>query len=216
MKRSSLVITILLLLCSSSLAQTKLPNDGLVKDGVYFNLFFNLGYTYPAGWVVHDEALNERIHERALDLAAKSGNLAQQKNTFVLLTVSRYARGTPNIPMNPTVFVVAEKISHVPGNPNGRDYLLSLRPLKLKRGVQSVLKEPLEVSIAGTQYFRDNYTGEVNGVSMKQAIFVTVKKGYAVIFSFTGEDEKSVDEMVKTINTILPVGRGGNRPLANP
>jgi hypothetical protein len=206
MKHSPLASAILLLLCFSAHAQTKLPNDGLVKDGVYFNSFFGLSFTYPTGWVVYDEAINERIHERAKEEAAKTGNLAQQKNTYVLFTSTRYPRGTPGIAVNPVVFVVAER---VPGNFNGKDYLLSLRPLKLKRGMQPVLTQPLEFRVAGLQFFRDNYTGEVNSVTMREAIFVTVKKGYALIFSFTGQDEKSVGEMVETMNTILPSGTGG-------
>lgn len=205
MKLNPLVSALLLLLCFSAHAQTKLPNDGLVKDGRYFNLFFGLGFTYPTGWVVHDEAINERIDERAKEEAAKTGNLAQQKNTYVLFTSTRYPRGTSGIAVNPFVFVVAEK---VPGNANGKDYLLSLRPLKQKRGIQPVLTEPLEFRVAGLQFFRDNYTGEVNSVPMTQAIFVTVKKGYALIFSFTGEDQKSVDEMAQTMKTILPIGVG--------
>ena len=72
-----------------------------------------------------------------------------------------------------------------------------------------MLPEPLEFGVAGLQFFRDNYTGEVNGVPLKQAIFVTVKKGYALIFSFTGEDQKSVDEMAETMKTISRVGTGG-------
>lgn len=102
--------------------------------------------------------------------------------------------------------MVAEKVT---GNFNGKDYLLSLRPLKQKRGIKPVLTEPVEFHVAGLQFFRDNYTGEVNSVPMRQAIFVTVKNGYALIFSFTGQDEKSVGEMVETMNTILPLGTGG-------
>lgn len=205
MKLNPLVSALLLLLCFSTHAQTKLPNDGIVKGGAYFNLFFGLGFRYPTGWVVLDEAINERIHERAKEEAAKTGNLARQKNTYILFTSSRYPRGTPGIAVNPSVFVVAEKVS---GNPNGKDYLLSLRPLRQKRGRQPVLTEPLEFRVAGLQFFRDNYTGEVNSVPIREAIFVTVKKGYALIFSFTGQDEKSVGEMVETMNTILPLGTG--------
>ena len=206
MKHSPLASAILLLLCFSAQAQTASPENGQVKSGEYLNLFFGLAFTYPKDWVVHDEAINKRINEGAREEAAKTGNLAQQKNTYVLFTSTRYPRGTPGLAVNPVVLVVAEK---VPANANGKDYLFSLRPLRQKRGIQPVLPEPLEFSVAGLQFFRDNYTGEVNSVALKQAIFVTVKKGYALIFSFTGEDQKSVDEMAETMKTISRVGTGG-------
>jgi hypothetical protein len=83
MKQSPLACAILLLLCFSAHAQTKLPNDGLVKDGVYFNLFFGLSFTYPTGWVVHDEGINERIQERAEEFSQErlspKGKMAYSK-----------------------------------------------------------------------------------------------------------------------------------------
>ena len=206
MKHSPLATAILLLLCFSAHAQTALPDDGQVKNGVYFNLFFSFGFRYPKDWVVHDEAINERIRERAKE-EAKSRELPPLK-AYLLFTASRHPRGTPGIALNPTVLVIAENIAPVPRNYNGRDYLLEVRPLKLKEGAQPLLNEPVEFLVNGFQFFRDDYRREVNGVSMRQAIFVTVKNGYALAFSFTGEDQKSVDEMAQAMKTILPAGIG--------
>jgi hypothetical protein len=208
MKHSPFASAILLLLCFSAQAQTALPDDGQVKDGVYLNLFFSFAFTYPKDWVVHDEAINERIRERAKEEAAKSGTLSQQKNTYLLFTASRYPRGTPGIALNPTVGVIAENITPVPRNYTGKDYLLSVRQLQVKRGKRPLLNEPVEFRIAGLQFFRDDYSAEVNGVSLRTAVFVTLKKGYALAFSFNGEDQKSVDEMAQAMNTVLPIGAG--------
>jgi hypothetical protein len=212
MKHSRLLLTILLLLCFSTHAQTSSPDDGLVRDGVYYNSFFSLSFAYPKDWVVHDEAVNERIRERAIEEAAKTGNVARQKNTYLLLAVTRHPKGTPGIPMNPAILVAAEKIDYGPGNPNGKDYLLSLRTVKQRRGDKPLLNEPVVFRVAGLQFFRDDYDRVVEGVAHKASIFVHVKKGYAVIFTFIGEDQKGVDEMARSMQTILPVGRGGNRP----
>lgn len=214
MKRSPLALTILLLLCFSAHAQTKSPDDGKLKDGVYYNLYFNFAFTHPKDWVVHEQATNERIHERALEEAAKTGNLAQQKNTYILLTVTQYPKGTPGITVNPAVFVVAEK---VPVNADGKAYLLSLRQVRQeKKSDQPLLAKPEEFRVAGMQFFRDDYTGVVNGITKRQSIFVHVKKGYAIIFSFSGGDEKTVDEMATTMNSILPIASGGGNVPKNP
>ena len=216
MKRVTLICTGLLLLCFSAPAQTGRPDDGLIKNGVYINRFFNFGFTCPKDWVVHDQATNDRIHERAKEEAAKTGTLAQLKVTYPLLAISRHVPGTPGIAVNPIIFVAAEQISQYP-NATAKEYLLSLRPMKAKRGIQAVLNEPAEFRVAGFEFLRDDYRGEFNGVGMRQSIFVTVKKGYAVVFSFSGADEQSVAEMAQSMNTILPLATGGgDRPLVKP
>ena len=60
--------------------------------------------------------------------------------------------------------------------------MLSLRPLQVKRGAQPLLNEPVEFRVAGLQFFRDDYSAEVKGVSMRKAIFVTVKKATPLHF----------------------------------
>ena len=200
------LVSTLLLLSFSAHAQTVAPDDAQFKDGVYYNLFFNFGFTYPKDWVVHDQSVNDRIHDRSKEEAAKTGALAEWKNTYPLLTITRHPRATPGIPLNPVVFVVAEKISQWPGNPGAKEYLLSLRDIKAKRGVQATLKEPADFSVANFRFLRDDYSGVINGVAMKQSIFVTIIKGYAIVFSFTAEDEKRVAEMAEAMNTILPLG----------
>lgn len=211
-----LVIAILLLLCFSAHAQTASPKRGDVKDGVnvrnglYCNLFFAFCFNYPKDWVVHPEEINERIEERAQKEAKSRSESEALKNTHLLLSVTRYPRGgQPGISLNPAILVFAEKIAHVPGTPNGRDYLLSLREERLKRGLQPLLNEPVQFRVAGLQFFRDDYRHVKNGVHAVQHIFVNVKRGYALIFSFLGEDHKSVGEMAKAMDTILPVGTGG-------
>lgn len=217
MKRAPLISAILLLLCFSAHAQTALPDDGEVKDGVYYNPFFSFAFRYPKDWVVHDEAINERIRKRAQEKAAKSGTTSELKNAYLLFTVSRHPRGTPGIALNPTILVIAENIAPLPRNYSAKDYLLEVRPLKLKEGAQPVLTEPVQFRVAGFEFFRDDYRREVNGVSMRQAILVNIKKGYALVFSFSGEDEKSVDEMANAMKTIVPVGDGGGiRPGSTP
>jgi len=209
MKHSPLVLTILLLLCASAHAQTISPDDGTVKDGVYYNSYFNLSFTYPKDWVVYDKAVNDRIQQRTIEEAAKAGNPVQQKDIYSLLAVTRHPRGTPGIPVNPAVFVAAER---VPGNPNGKEYLLDLRSVRQKTGRPPLLDKPVEFRVAGLQFFRDDYGYDVNTVSVRNSLFVHVEKGYALIFSFTAGDQKTVEEMAKSMETILPWGRGGNRP----
>ena len=218
MKRVPLVIGILLLLCSSINAQAERPDVGdFVKDGLYVNSFFNFQFNYPKDWVVHGEATNERLREIGKEKTTKSGALSEAsvdvalKNTYNLLTVFRQPLGTPGVVFNPAILVIAEKVAHAPGITNGRDYLLNVRALSLKGGSQSLLKEPVEYHFGGSQFFRDDFELEVNGGHANQAYFANVAKGYAVVFIFIGEDQKSVDEMAKAMETfaVAPPVRTG-------
>ena len=92
-----------------------------------------------------------------------------------------------------------------------------MRESRVKRGIKPTTNEPVEFRVADFQFLRQDYRGEVNGIAIIMSYFVTVKKGFAVIFSFHGEDEKSIAEMVQSMNTILPLASGGgNRPLQEP
>lgn len=206
--------TFLLLFSAQAQAQATMPDDGEVKDGVYYNSYFNLGFQPPKDWLIHDDALNKRVHERAKKEAADADTLRQLKHTYLLLSVSRYKPGTPGVAINPIIIVAAEQMPR--GNLGAKEYLHSLRVVRTQRGMRALLNEPVEFRVAGLQFLRDDYSDEKDGVSMRQSIFVTIKKGYALIFSFSGADEKNVAEMARTMNTLLPLGRGGNKPLPEP
>ena len=212
MKNSPLVLTILLLLCVSANAQTVSPDDAKIKDGVYSNSFFNLSFAYPKDWVIPDEVIKEQLKEKANESATAQGKLAAMKDSYLLFTLSRQPLGTPSRTVNPSIMVAAEKISHVPGNPTAKDFLIGFRPIKQQMGFQSSLPEPVPFRVAGLQFFRDEYGGTIRGVNMNQITFAVFKKGYAVVFTFTGEDQKAVAEMAKLMNTIVPLSKGGPRP----
>jgi len=210
MKRVSFSISIILLLCTYANAQTGVDHGATTKDGTYINPRFGFSFNYPKEWVVHGEATNERIRELGKEKIAESGALSQAnaevslKNTYHLLTVFRHAVGTPGVSFNPAILVIAEKIDHAPGITSGKDYLLNLRTILLKTEVQALLKEPVEYRIAGSEFFRDSFAMEANGVRAVQTYFSRIEKGYALVFIFIGEDEKSVDEMAKAMETFTP------------
>ena len=214
MKRVSLTLPIILLLCFYANAQSDIDR-GVIHDGTYTNGSFGFTFKYPKDWVVHGEATNERIREIGKEKIEEAGTSKASaevalKNTYQLLTVFRHPVGTPGITINPGILVIAEKVSHAPGITNGKDYLLNVRTILMRTGYQLLLKEPMEYHFAGTQFFRDNYAVEINGVHMVQSQFATVRNGYALVFVFIGEDQTSVDEMAKSMETFdFPTVRRG-------
>lgn len=216
MKRVPLTIFIILLLCFYANAQSAL-DSGTVNDGLYINRGLRFSFKYPKDWVVHGAATNERIRELGKEKIAESGALSRSsvetalQTTYQLLTVFRHPVGTPGITFNPAILVIAEQIAHAPGITNGKDYLLNLRAFLMKAGAQVVLTEPMEHRFAGSQFFRDDYAVVNNEVQVAQAYFVTVTKGYALVFVFTGQDQNSVEEMSKAMETfaLAPPERKG-------
>ena len=207
MKRFPLAILIILLLCCYANAQSELDRS-TVRDGVYTNFAFGFTFKYPKDWVVHGEATNERIRQIGKERIVESGALPKAtaevavSNTYQLLTVFHYPVGTPGITFNPGILVIAEKVDFAPGITNGKDYLLNLRAILRKTGTQVLLKEPMEYHFGGSQFFRDDYAVNVNGVTVVEAFFSTVTNGYALGFIFMGENQKSVDEMAKAMETL--------------
>jgi hypothetical protein len=210
MKRIPLTISIILLLCFYANAQSPIDR-GSVQDGTYINNGFGFTYTYPKDWTVHGDATNERIKEAGKQELVASGGLskgtveASMKNTHYLLTVFRHPLGTPGITFNPAVMIIAERVDHAPGIKNGKDYVLNTRAILKRTGAQVPDEEPTEHRFAGWQFFGDSYALEINGVPVIQSHFATIVKGYALLFIFMGPDQKSVDEIAKSMETVTLV-----------
>jgi hypothetical protein len=210
MKRLTLATSILLLVCFSANAQSEF-DLGLVKDGTYINSGLGFSFKYPEGWTVHGNATNERIKEIGSQEMVDSGALskptleASLKNSHYLLTAFRHPLGTPGIAFNPALLVLAERVDHAPGIKNGRDYLLNVRALLHKAGKQVPVEEPAEHRLAGWQFFRDSYSVEISGVQVFQTHFATISKAYALVFIFMAQDQKSLDEISKSMETFTAV-----------
>lgn len=228
MKHIPLTISIILLLCFYANAQPQVDR-GLVRDGTYVNNGFGFTYTYPKDWTVHGEATNKHIQEVGEKQIVGSGAVSKStaevslKNSYYLLTVFRHPLGTPGVTFNPAVLVLAERVDYAPGIKNGADFLLNLRGILGKSGVQVPDEKPTEHNFAGWQFFRDNYILEHTGVRVVQSHFATVTKGYALVFMFMGADQKSVDEMAKSMETftVAPLRKvtttlGGPPPKPKP
>ena len=222
MKRVALTISIILLLCSYANAQSEVER-GIAQDGTYIHSGFCFSFKYPKDWVVHVEATNERIRELGKEKIAESGAVSKSNidvalnNTYQLLTVFRHPLGTPGITFNPAIMVIAEKVAHAPGVKNGKDYLLNMRLVLPKAGPQILLNEPVEYHFGGSQFFRDDYLIEANGARVFQAYFANIINGYALVFAFMGQDQTSVDEMAKAMETFAtapPIRRGVTTKIA--
>lgn len=221
MKRSLFLFTsVILLSFVGNGQQTSIPDDGSASDGVYKNRFFSFSVTYPKDWVIHGDATNTRLKEIGKERAKSSGAMSEAstdvilKNTYLLLTTFQYHLGTPNVEVNPSFMLVAENVSHAPAIVNGRDYLLYVRPMMIKTGVEPIHDEPVELVLSGRKFFRQDSRMQVNGLWIQQAIIITVIKGYALAFILSGKDQQSINEMAAAVGTLkfVPSPSASSKP----
>ena len=212
----------------STAQQSSSPADASVSGGVYTNRYFGFSLSYPKDWVVHGEATNERIKEIGKERATSTGAMSAAssavvlRNTYQLLTTFQYPMGAA-VEVNPGFLVVAERVSHAPAIVTGRDYLNHVRPLMIKTGVAPV-NEPVELTLGGRKFFRQDFRMDVVGTSISQTIILTVTQGFALAFILSGKDEASMAEMGKAVATLKfdstlpkkPADRSNPRPRPLP
>lgn len=208
MRRLILISVSLFLFCSVSYAQTAIPDEGRIKEGVYANSFFGFNYAYPKDWIVQGEETMARIKELGKERTKETKALpdasteAVFKRTYQLLTISKYELGAANDNPNAIIQVIAEDIRHAPAIVDGRGYLLNVREFMMKFGLRPLQQEPVAVVFSDRKFFRQDCEQTVNGQSVRLTFLVSVHKGFALAFTFNAVTEKEVDEMIKTMESL--------------
>jgi hypothetical protein len=161
------------------------PDDGSVSDDTYTNRFFALQYTFPENLDVQDQS------------SFMEGQLDQSGRTFILLA----AWGTtPDEKGREGVVLVADALSPQYGAlGDGADYLHKVTgPLLQKQGYEfTAVATP--VGLAGAQFFRADFhkDGEVY-----QSQLVTLRRGYALVFTLTGPTPESITRLFASLGTL--------------
>jgi hypothetical protein len=180
---------------------------GAVEKSVYRNEYFGFSITLPADWSIQDQESKQRIMEMGGKMIAgddqsrKAMMKASELQTVQLLAAFRHPLGTP-VPYNPSVMCVAERVSHVPGIKQGRDYLFHTRrvlessPMKI-----SFPKDVSAAQLGGREFDVMHVEMQVTGVTVRQKYYASIMKGYALgcIMSYqTGAEESVLDGILAT------------------
>ncbi len=182
---------------------------GSLEGSVYTNKYFGLTVTLPAGWSNQDQkSLRELTDLGGQVVAGDDKNLKAIVKTAETTTVNlfgsfRHPMGAP-VPFNPSVMCLAERTRHLPGIKKGRDYLYHLKKLIESSQMKISFAEEISTETLGGQDF-DVLQTEMStvGVTVYQKYFVTVLKGYALMFvvSYTTDEEGAeLQEVLKSIS----------------
>jgi hypothetical protein len=172
---------------------------GTFENSVYQNKYFGLTLTVPSEWSIQDQESQKQMMDTAKKLiSGEDKNLektikASEWQVVNLLALFKHPRGTP-VPFNPSFICIAERVSHLPGIKEGKDYLFHSKTL-LESG-QLDISFPRDISsekLSGTSFDVMYVNTTLAGITIQQKMYATVTKGYALIFtiSFITEEEKA-------------------------
>ncbi len=171
------------------------PDDGEIRDGKYVNEFFGLSLTIPDGWAVAGKETEQSMRDIGKenlsgdDSAREAALEVALRVTFQLLTISAFEMGAA-VQVNPTLVLIAERVSHLPGIKSGKDYLFLLSNTLLGGPLPYELtKEPYPIRFAGEEFYRADFALNAPAMTLNQPHIVTIREGFALIVLLSGTDE---------------------------
>jgi hypothetical protein len=161
------------------------PDEGSVSDDTYTNRFFALQYTFPENLDVQDQR------------TFMEGQLDESGRTFVLLA----AWGdTPDGNGREGVVLVADAISPQYGAiADGADYLHKVTGPLMEKQHYEFTTQAAPVDLAGVRFFRADFHKDG---SVYQSQFVTIRRGYALVFSLTGPNQDSITRLAASLQSL--------------
>lgn len=182
------------------------PDAARVTDGTYTNTYFGLTLPIPEGWFVASKDSEEFLREAGEEIAVgsdatlKAALAASKKNTFQLLTVSEFEFGAA-VEFNPTLIVMAERVSHVPGIKTGNDYLFHTTKLLLRTQVPYELKqESHPTQLGGVEWHRADFVIKQNHV--QQSYFALKRKDFVLMLILSAATADQMQELEQIAATV--------------
>jgi hypothetical protein len=123
-----------------------------------------------------------------------------------LLAVFERPPGAPGETINSAVVIAAESLADSHGIKQAADYFGPITELAQQRGFK-VVNEPYAFDVGTKQLVRGDFSKERGKLTMVQTSLVMIEKGYIVSFTFVGESEDEVDELVEQLSFGIPKQR---------
>jgi hypothetical protein len=167
-----------------------IPQAGAIGDGSYHNSSFGFSYKLPYGWVDRTRQMQDDSPN------ATNGNAA--KSLLLLAIFERPPEATADA-VNSAVVIAAEPLSRYPGLKTAAEYFGPLTEVAASKGLQPV-EAPQVFSIGATQLVRGDFSKSRGAATVYQTSLVLLEKGYDLSFTFIGESEDSVNELIEKLS----------------
>ena len=183
------------------------PGEGSFEHSTYLNKFFGLRLTLPPSWVVQSKETTEMMSNTGKQLMTKGDKNLESafdisaKNSFSLLTVSKFPLGSP-VASNPMLMCVAERVSQLPGVRRGSDYLFAVRRLHEQTQTQYQFGGTSTETIGGVEF--DVMTADLNfgAAKAKQKFYATIRNGFALGFITTYTTDEEGRELERVLRAV--------------
>jgi hypothetical protein len=206
------LIVIALIFISTGCATHNKPKGfdyGKIEKNIYLNSFFRIEMEIPQGWAISSKQQNKRLRKLGEkifagdDKSLKTLIDANSINTAYLLTVFRYALGTP-VDFNHSFMLVAENLRQSPGVKKASDYLFHARRLmkqsKLKYNIDGGMFE--KAVIDGQDFYIMKVYTTYMGMRIYQRYYSTIKNGFSINFIMSYTKETAKQELFNVLNTL--------------
>ena len=209
-QKKILISTILLLfLFSCNINSKKTIDFGILESGVYENKFFDLVVEIPETWHAVDDESRIELTKKGIDfIAGDDDNLkatfnAADLESINLLFVSEHLLGAP-VPTNPSLIIMAEKVEHLPGIVEGKDYHFHTKKLMESSAISVSYPKDIYGDLLGTEYTFDVLELEIKIGKIKyfQKQYAVIMKGYALVIALTYSNKEELEKLDNILKTI--------------
>jgi hypothetical protein len=201
---------ILLFLIIIYFQDTKKPNEvyksGKVHGTEYENDYLNFKIRFHKDWKIEaEEQLNEITNQSKERLSSKSEKAKQtmdysEQYRASLLFASKYGFGA-EVEFNPIFYLAIDYVDHIKEIRNGIDYIKHSDKSNEDLQIETYSLEGIrEINIGGKDFFVQE-TPSYN-LEFTTIMYVTIIKGYALMFTVAYKTSNERDEINSIINTI--------------
>lgn len=173
-------------------------------DGPSFKcLKFGFKYQIPAGWV--DRTANMQAPQDtdseagAPDIHQPIATQSQQENALsapqTLLAIFERPPQAGGETINSAVIIAAENRADYPQVKTAADYLSVIGSVAAAGGLKQAT-DPYTFTVTGKQLVRADFAGERGKLPIHQSTLVMMAKGEIVSFTFIGQDEDEVEQLI--------------------
>lgn len=172
------------------------PVDGQIVGQVYTNDFFRMSVGIPSGWATSGLKPN-------LPSVPPAKVSARERNAHQLLLISEKPMGS-STNSNPSLLIMAEKASTVPGVRTAKDYVARVSQLLADAPIAyRPLAGITETKLGKVPAFRLDFSARLEkGRTARQSYIVCLRRGYVVSLILSGRSATELEQLERMLPTV--------------